>query len=70
MWQTMDRGLLRAIAAQEVSVWAQLAASTPHSASYELEKVPCLLRDGGISICSVRYARLLAQRPVLGGVLK
>lgn len=50
--QTMDRGLLRAIAAQEVSVWAQTWLPALHTVLlYELEKVPFFrwVGWGGIS---------------------
>lgn len=64
--QTMERGLPRATAAQEVSVWAQTWLPALHTELfYELEKVPLFhwVGWGGFASGqpSVRYARLLVH---------
>ena len=64
--QTMERGLPRATAAQEVFVWAQTWLPALHTELfYELEKVPLFHGVGWGGFASgqpsVRYARLLVH---------
>lgn len=74
--QTMERGLPRATAAQEVSVWAQTWLPALHTELfYELEKVPLFIGWDGVgshlvSPQSGMQGCWSTEASVLGGVLK